>query len=263
MTTTSSARRIEVTGVSKSYNVPGHAPTRVLDLVDLSISEGEFVSIIGPSGCGKSTLFNIVAGLDTPDTGEITLAGQDAVGHREHFAYMPQKDLLLPWRRIVDNAALGLQVQGMTRRRARERAAELFPAFGLSGFERAWPHQLSGGMRQRVALLRTVLQHRDVLLLDEPFGALDSLTRTEMQMWLMDVWQRYRWTVVLITHDIREAVLLSDRVYALGPRPARVRSVHEIDLPRPRSPAVLGEQRAARLELELLNALGPQNASSS
>jgi ABC-type nitrate/sulfonate/bicarbonate transport system ATPase subunit len=252
---------IRVCGLTKSY--PDNDVVRlVLDGVELNIQAGEFVSIIGPSGCGKSTLFNVLAGLELPDSGGVLVNGAVATGQTKHFAYMPQKDLLLPWRRVIDNACLGLEVQGMSRKDARANAAELFPTFGLSGFERSWPWQLSGGMRQRVALLRTVLQRRNVLLLDEPFGALDSLTRLKMQNWLMEVWERYHWTVVLITHDIREAVLLSDRVYALTPRPARVHSEHIIDVPRPRSSDMFTEPIAAAAEVALLEALGADRSAA-
>ncbi|CAN5472296.1 ABC transporter ATP-binding protein [soil metagenome] len=247
--------KIRVQGVCKSFASPDRT-VDVLDGIDLTVRDGEFVSIIGPSGCGKSTLFNVLAGLELPDTGSVTVHGSEATGDTEHFAYMPQKDLLFPWLKVIDNAALGLRVQGQSRKAARAQAAELFPTFGLSGFEDVWPSQLSGGMRQRVALLRTVVQHRSVLLLDEPFGALDSLTRTEMQMWLTSVWEKYHWTVVLITHDIREAVFLSDRVYALTARPGRVASEHVIDLPRPRTPDMFADPRAAAVEVELLSALG-------
>jgi ABC-type nitrate/sulfonate/bicarbonate transport system ATPase subunit len=247
--------RVAAAGLRKAFP-DGSGVRPVLDGIDLSVRQGEFVSIIGPSGCGKSTLFNILAGLELPDSGTVSVDGLPATGQTEHFAYMPQKDSLLPWRRVLDNACLGLEVQGMPRRRARAAADELFPTFGLDGFQSSWPGQLSGGMRQRVALLRTVLQRREVLLLDEPFGALDSLTRTAMQTWLTGVWERYHWTVVLITHDIREAVFLSDRVYALSGRPARVLSEHVVDLPRPRRPELLADPRATAIEADLLAALG-------
>lgn len=214
---------------------------------------GEFVSVIGPSGCGKSTVFGLLAGLDVPDSGSASVGSEPAVAG--HCAYMPQKDLLFPWRTVLDNTILGLQVQGVPTNEARRRAADLFPAFGLAGFEDARPFQLSGGMRQRAALLRTVVSNRDLVLLDEPFGALDSLTRTEMQTWLQSVWQRYRWTVLMITHDVREAVHLSDRVIVLSARPATV--VHEVrvDLPRPRDPAGLTAPEFVALERELLEVL--------
>jgi ABC-type nitrate/sulfonate/bicarbonate transport system ATPase subunit len=255
------ADKIRVAGVHHSFPT-GQGRISVLDGVDLTVADGEFVSIIGPSGCGKSTLFNILAGLEVPDSGSVLFHGADATGRTEHFAYMPQKDLLLPWRRVIDNASLGLEVQGLSRKQARAKAGELFATFGLAGFERSWPSELSGGMRQRVALLRTVVQRRSVLLLDEPFGALDSLTRTEMQMWLTSVWERYHWTVILITHDIREAVFLSDRVYALTARPSRVGSEHVVDLPRPRTLEMYADPRAAAVEVELLSALGADRAGA-
>jgi ABC-type nitrate/sulfonate/bicarbonate transport system ATPase subunit len=222
--------RLTVDAVAKGY--PG---LPVLDGIAFDVAPGQFVSVIGPSGCGKSTLFDVIAGLERPDAGRVLVDGRDATGEVEHVAYMPQRDLLFPWRSVLDNTALGLEVAGVRRRAARARAQALFAPFGLAGFENARPDELSGGMRQRAALLRTVVQDRPLMLLDEPFGALDSLTRADMQAWLADVWARYGWTVLLVTHDIREAVYLSDRVVVLGPRPAIVRAQVEIDLPRPRS----------------------------
>lgn len=232
---------VELRGVHKAF--PG---TPVLDGIDLSVTSGEFVSVVGPSGCGKSTLFSLLAGLDTPDSGTVRTG---------RCAYMPQKDLLFPWRTVLENTTLGLEVQGMPRAQARARARELFPVFGLDGVEDARPSALSGGMRQRAALLRTVVQGRDVLLLDEPFGALDSLTRTAMQDWLEGVWRRYRWTVLMITHDVREAIRLSDRVVVLSPRPARITAELTVDLPRPRGVRTLTTPEFAAHERELLDAL--------
>jgi ABC-type nitrate/sulfonate/bicarbonate transport system ATPase subunit len=239
---------VTISGVHRSFD-----GNHVLDGIEFDLSPGEFVSVIGPSGSGKSTLFGLVAGLDTPDEGSITVGGRPAAPGRA--ALMPQKDLLFPWRTVLDNCALALEVQGASRREARERARMLFPAFGLTGFEDARPSALSGGMRQRAALARTVVQQRELLLLDEPFGALDSLTRTDMQLWLQEVWQRHRWTVLMITHDVREAVLLSDRVLVLSPRPARI--LHEVlvPLPRPRSLELLTDPEFVSLERELVSVL--------
>lgn len=232
---------VELSAVTKSFG-----SRQVLDGIDLAVRPGEFVSVIGPSGCGKSTVFGIVAGLDSPDSGSVSAPT---------CAHMPQKDLLFPWRSVLDNTTLGLEVQRIPKPQARARAAELFPRFGLAGFEDARPHQLSGGMRQRAALLRTVVQDRSVLLLDEPFGALDSLTRTEMQTWLQDVWQQYRWTVLMITHDVREAVFLSDRVIVLSARPATVRREVVVDLPRPRELPIVTSPDFAAIERELIEVL--------
>jgi ABC-type nitrate/sulfonate/bicarbonate transport system ATPase subunit len=242
--------RLILDGLVKAY---GGLP--VLDGVSLAVAPGEFVAVVGPSGCGKSTLFDVVAGLEPPDTGRVLVDGVDATGRTDAFAYMPQQDLLFPWRSVLDNTTLGLEVAGVRRRAARERARPLFAEFGLDGFEGARPDELSGGMRQRAALLRTVVQERPVLLLDEPFGALDALTRTEMQLWLSRMHTRFAWTVVLVTHDVREAVLLADRVVVLAPRPTSVRRVVGVDLPRPRDLSVLTDPRFAAAEAELLGAL--------
>jgi ABC-type nitrate/sulfonate/bicarbonate transport system ATPase subunit len=200
-------------------------------------------------------MFNILAGLESPDAGEVRVNGAVATGDRKHFAYMPQKDLLFAWRRVIDNAILGLEIQGMRKKEARARVAPLLQTFGLAGFDRSYPFELSGGMRQRVALLRTIVQGRQVVLLDEPFGALDYLTRTELQLWLASMWEQFRWTVVLVTHDVPEALLLSDRIYVLGSRPARVRCVLNVDLPRPRDLECLSTPRFAQLEEALLSSL--------
>jgi ABC-type nitrate/sulfonate/bicarbonate transport system ATPase subunit len=240
---------LEAKGLTHEYARAGQPPLQVLDGLDLRVREGEIAAVIGPSGSGKSTLLNILADLDKPTSGEVHVGGGRGV------AYMPQRDLLFPWRTIEDNAILGLEVAGVKKRAAREQVAPLFEEFGLSGFEYAYPAQLSGGMRQRAALLRTVAMDRPVLLLDEPFGALDSLTRTQMQLWLAETWQRHGWTIVLVTHDIREAVFLADSVHVLGPRPARVTRRFEIDLPRPRNAGTFALPEFALHERELLDAL--------
>src|SRR5690606_28153027 len=246
---------IVVEGLRKRFIGRDRRPIPVLDGIDLSARTGEFVSVIGPSGSGKSTLLNILAGLDTADAGRVELDGRLLEPGRHAVAYMPQRDTLLPWRSVLDNVALPLQIQGVGRAAARERARELLPAFGLDGFERAHPFTLSGGMRQRAALARTIIQDRSTLLLDEPFGALDSLTRSEMQEFLLSVWARYERTVLFVTHDIREATYLSDRVLVLSGRPARVVRTLDIDLPRPRTIELTTTPEFARLEALLLQAL--------
>jgi NitT/TauT family transport system ATP-binding protein len=246
--------RLAVRGLKKSFLVDDRE-RRVIEDVSFVAEPGTFVSVIGPSGCGKSTMFNIIAGLEPPSAGDVLVDGRSALGETQHVAYMPQKDLLFPWRRILDNTVLGLEVQGVNRRDARVRALPLFPVFGLDGYEQAYPFELSGGMRQRAALLRTVVQGRPVLLLDEPFGALDSLTRTEMQAWLEGVWEQYQWTVVLVTHDIREAVFLSDRVIVLTARPCSVKLSVEVPLPRPRNLSMVTSPEFVELEARLLTSL--------
>ena len=193
--------------------------------VDLAVGEGEIVAIVGPSGCGKSTLLELVAGLQESDAGAVEAPAG---------AYMPQKDLLLPWRDALGNAALALEAGGVRRAEARRRAAPLFARFGLAGFERTPPYELSGGMRQRVAFLRTLLAGRPLLLLDEPFASLDSLTRAEMQSWLADALESEPRTTLLVTHDVEEALYLADRVAVMSPRPGRIVAELEVPLSRPR-----------------------------
>jgi ABC-type nitrate/sulfonate/bicarbonate transport system ATPase subunit len=247
--------RIELEGVSKSF-ASREGRLEVLDAISLSVQPGEFISILGPSGCGKSTIFSLLTGIEPADSGTLLADGEPIGAGEQRFAWMPQDDVLFPWRTVLGNVALGAEVgAGLSRSEARARALELLPTFGLEEFADSRPFQLSGGMRQRAALARTVAQGHDVLLLDEPFGALDALTRTDLQLWLEQIWERERWTVVLITHDVREAVLLSDRVYVLGPRPATVRLELEIPLPRPRTLETLADPRVATLEHELLTAL--------
>ncbi len=215
---TSGAIRIE--GVAKAFGA-----VAAIEDVTLAAAPGETVAVVGPSGCGKTTLLELVCGLQAADRGEVRAPGA---------ALMPQRDLLLPWATALDNAALPLRLAGGPRERARDRARPLLDAFGLAGFERAHPHQLSGGMRQRVAFLRTLLAGKPVLCLDEPFAALDALTRQDMQAWLADALGREPRTVLLVTHDVEEALVLADRVVVLTPRPARVRATLEVALVRPR-----------------------------
>jgi len=249
-----SAHHLVVSGIDKRFVEDGRT-VEVLRDIAIEARAGEFVSVIGPSGCGKSTLFNIIAGLEDADAGEVRVDGALANGHVEAFAYMPQQDLLFPWRRILDNTTLGLEIAGVPREEARRRAGALFPRFGLEGFERAYPHTLSGGMRQRAALLRTVVQGRPILLLDEPLGALDALTRMEMQEWLARMSTEFGWTVLLVTHDVREAVLLSDRVVVLTPRPASVAATVEVPLPRPRRLDDFSAPAFVAIEAEVMQAL--------
>ena len=228
---------VALSGVTRRYGARGRggAETTALEGIDLSVAPGEVLGVVGPSGCGKSTLLELVAGLQEPDEGSVAVEGQTgARARRERCGYMPQRDLLLPWRDAAGNAALALEARGMGRREARRRALPLLRRFDLGQFERALPHELSGGMRQRVAFVRTLLAGRPVLLLDEPFAALDALTRSSMQEWLAEALAAEPRTVVAVTHDVEEALYLADRVAVLTPRPGRVAAVVDVDLPRPR-----------------------------
>jgi ABC-type nitrate/sulfonate/bicarbonate transport system ATPase subunit len=246
---------LQVEHVSKRFAQPGGGWLPVLADLSLAAAPGAFVSLIGPSGGGKSTLFSLIAGLDRPDAGRIWLAGRDVTGQTGLVGYMPQRDLLLPWRTLLDNAILALEVQGVARPAARARARAQLDRFGLAGFEAVYPAALSGGMRQRVALLRTALAGRPLWLLDEPFGALDALTRASMQEWLLGIWAELGVTILFITHDIDEALFLSDLVYVLTPRPARVDLAVPVPLPRPRAYEVVTSPAFVALKARLLAAL--------
>jgi ABC-type nitrate/sulfonate/bicarbonate transport system ATPase subunit len=233
-TATVKEARLHVAGVSCSYRGAEGSRIDAVDNVDISLRPNEFVSIIGPSGCGKSTLFNAIAGLLLPDKGHILLDGEDIVGRPGNVAYMMQRDLLLAWRTVLQNVTLGPELAGKPIREARRQAMHLLKRFNLEGFEDAYPATLSGGMRQRAALLRTILCERSVILLDEPFGALDALTRASLHEWLLGIQREFQRTMILITHDPEEAVYLSDRVYVSTTRPMRIAGVVEIELPRDR-----------------------------
>ncbi|TRZ36601.1 ABC transporter ATP-binding protein [Niallia circulans] len=221
----------------------------------LQIEAGSFVSIIGPSGCGKSTLFNIIAGLIKPSTGEVLLDGKDIIGRNGYVGYMLQKDLLLPWRTIMHNVILGLEIKGISKKEAISQAAPLLERYGLGGFENHYPDELSGGMRQRAALLRTLLYDQDIILLDEPFGALDAQTRLLMQEWLLQIWVDFKKTILFITHDIDEAIFLSDDIYILTPRPGTIKEKVTVPLARPRNAQTLLSPEFIELKEHVLKQL--------
>jgi len=225
--------KLQIQNLYKSFSQSG-LPLKVLDGINLKVDFREFVAILGPSGCGKTTLLNIIAGLVVADAGEIRLDGMRAQSCQGHIAYMQQKDLLLPWRTVLQNAVLGLEVWGVPKREAHQRARVLLERFGLAGFEKAYPNQLSGGMRQRVALVRTLLLEKPLWLLDEPFGALDAMTRTHLHRYLLSAWQEAQASVLFVSHDIEEVLVLADRVVVLTARPAQVKAVLAVELPRPR-----------------------------
>ena len=222
-------KQLEVRGVSKSFD-----GKEVLQDISISLHEGELVCLLGISGGGKTTLFNIISGLLLPDEGQVLLDGEDITGKPGRISYMLQKDLLLPYRTIEDNVALPLILKGINKKEARAQASSLFSEFGLEGTQKQYPAQLSGGMRQRAALLRTYLFSQDVALLDEPFSALDTLTKSGIHRWYLDVMERIKLSTFFITHDIDEAILLSDRIYLLTGQPGRIADEIVIKEPKPR-----------------------------
>lgn len=220
---------LEAKNISKSFG-----DHKVLEDITLSVADGELVSILGVSGVGKTTLFNILSGLSQPDSGEVILKEENITGKPGRISYMLQKDLLLPYRTVLDNVALPLIIQGMSKKDAREKAAPYFKEFGLEGTEKKYPAKLSGGMRQRAALLRTYMASSGVALLDEPFSALDTITKSAMHEWYLDVMREIQLTTLFITHDMDEAIKLSDRICVLGGKPAHIVAEIKITEPRPR-----------------------------
>ena len=247
--------RIELREISKTFRGSGKNIPALED-VSLSVMPGEFVTIIGASGSGKSTLFNLCVGLQQPDHGDILIDGKARRDRTGLLGYMPQRDLLLPWRSVLDNALIPLEIKGVPREEARQRAMELLPPFGLEHFGDEYPAALSGGMRQRAALLRTWLMGRSTLLLDEPFGALDALTRKEMQSWLLGMWHEFNWTVMFVTHDVEEAIYLADRVIVLTARPGKIKAQIGVNLPRPRHQVMVAKPQFGKLVQVLLTELG-------
>lgn len=220
---------LTVSNVTLSYE-----EHNVIEDISIELHNNELVCLLGASGGGKTTLFNVISGLYTPDTGKVMLDGRDITGMPGHISYMLQKDLLLPYRTIEDNVALPLLIKGEKKKAAREKVGPYFSAFGLAGTQKKYPHQLSGGMRQRAALLRTYMFSGDVALLDEPFSALDTLTKSEMHKWYLDVMEQIQLSTLFITHDIEEAILLSDRIYLLTGVPGKITGEIRIKEPKPR-----------------------------
>lgn len=235
---------IALNGIEKSFDA-----LKVLDDISLTVTPGEIVALLGTSGCGKSTLLNIIAGLLQPDQGEITVNGTRS--DRDGIAYMFQEDRLLPWRNIRANVVFGLEAQNIDRATRRAKADALLAHVGLSDFAKSWPHQLSGGMRSRVALARSLVVEPRILLMDEPFSKLDPQTRSQMHDELLRLQKIHDTTILFVTHDVEEAVVLADRIVLMSPRPGRIRSIRTVDLPRPRIPTdpVVNEQiRQLRIE---------------
>lgn len=207
---------IKVKNVSRSFE-----KNLILKDISINLKKGEFVSILGPSGCGKSTLFNIITGIIKEDSGEVSVKGD--------LGYMQQKDLLLPWKTVMENVVLPLDIRGSNKRESRERAVKYIEIVGLKGYEKKYPYELSGGMRQRASFLRTFLSSEEIMLLDEPFGALDSITRGKMQRWILDMKQELKRSILFVTHDIEEAILLSDRIYVLSSKPGMIKKEINVD----------------------------------
>lgn len=232
----------------------------VLDRLTFSIQEGEFVSVLGPSGCGKSTLLRLLAGLRPPTAGEVLFRGRKVQGPLPDTGIVFQKANLMPWRTVLENIVLPLQIDGFPPAQAQQRARDLIALVGLRGFEGSLPRDLSGGMAQRVAIARALVHDASLLLLDEPFGSLDALTREQMGVELLRIWQAHRITAVLVTHSISEAVLLSDRVLVMTPRPARIQLDLQVELPRPRDPEMRYTQDFGHMARELRAAIGAQSS---
>jgi NitT/TauT family transport system ATP-binding protein len=246
---------IEGRHLSKVYGT-ATGPLVALDDVSFDVAPGEFVSLVGQSGCGKSTLLNLLGGLDERSEGSLSLAGDDLDRPRADIGMMFQTSVLFPWRTVRQNVLLPGEVLGLDKQEQARRCQDLLALVGLEGFEDRYPRELSGGMRQRVALARLLAHDPTVLLMDEPFGALDEFTRETMNLELLRVWASTGKTVVFVTHNIGEAVFLADRVFVMTPRPGRLAGVIEVDLPRPRTTAMMREQRYADLVFEIRRLLG-------
>lgn len=242
--------KLEVKGITQQYK-----NELILKDISFTISKNEFVSIIGPSGCGKSTLFNIIAGLRLPLEGEVLLDGQQVTGVTGKVGYMHQKDLLLPWRNVLQNVIMPLELKGVKKQEAKAKAKELLPLFGLDGHEKKYPSQLSGGMRQRASLMRAYMLSKEIMLLDEPFGGLDAMTKANMQDYLLHVLVKMKRTILFITHDIDEAIFLSDRIIVLGKDPAQIVEIEEINLPEPRQRDVVLTEQFLTVKKRLLELL--------
>lgn len=247
---------LDALGIRHIYQ-GGQGSLLALDGIDLSVSDGEFVAIVGPSGCGKSTLLRILGGLLAPSDGSVHLHGEPLLAPRRQVGYVFQKVNLMPWRSVLHNVTLPLEVSGMPRSRAEQEAQELLALVGLEEFGRVFPRQLSGGMAQRVAIARALIGQPEVLLLDEPFGSLDALSREQMNLELLRIWQTHRVTAVMVTHDLQEAIFLADRVLVMSPRPGRIGSEVSVGLPRPRTLEVMYTEFFGALSRQVREAIGP------
>jgi NitT/TauT family transport system ATP-binding protein len=242
---------LSVEGVSKEYHVRGKK-VLALDSIDLAVAQGEFVTVVGPSGCGKSTLLNLIVGLLRSSSGRILFRGDPINGICTKIGYVTQKDNLLPWRTLIENVEIALEIRGIENSARRQRAEELIGQVGLSGFEDHYPHELSGGMRQRANIIRTLIYDPELILMDEPFGPLDAQTRVVLQDQLLKLWLASRKTIVFITHDLVEAITLADRVVLMTSRPGRIKSIENVTIPRPRNVFQIHERPEFRSAYERL-----------
>ncbi|WP_209977123.1 ABC transporter ATP-binding protein [Paenibacillus eucommiae] len=242
--------KLELRNIKHSFESK-NKKVEVFSNLSLQVGAGEFVSIVGPSGSGKTTLFQIIGGLIRPASGEIWLEGEEISGKKGLISYMPQQPALFPWRSIESNVVLAQEITGTSRSQALEEAREWLGRVGLSGYEKEYPHVLSGGMQQRVSFLRALLSPRELMCLDEPFGSLDSLTRQEMQAWLLSIWEKNKRSVLFVTHSIEEALYLSDRIYVLSDKPTTVLKELTIPFPRPRLESVMLELAFQQLRQEI------------
>lgn len=243
-------KKVEVNNITKSFG-----QLHTLDNISLTLEENQFATILGPSGSGKSTLFNIIAGLWIPDKGRVLIEGEDYTGKTGRVSYMHQKDLLLPWKNILENVCVPLILKGCLKKDAEKKALKYFQLFGLDGFEKSYPNQLSGGMKQRASLLRAYLFSNDIMLLDEPFGGLDAITKRRMQHWLLEVFKNLNASILFITHDIDEAIFLSDIIYVFSERPASIKAVFEVNIDRPRDNNTFTSIEFNQMKKEILNLL--------
>ena len=247
---------IELRNLTKSYRTLQEEDLLALQDVSFEVGKSEFVSVVGASGCGKTTLLKIIAGLIPHSSGEVLIGGSSVKGPRKDIGFVFQQPVLLPWRTVLENTLLPIEVMGLPREEYGKRAQDILDRVGLSGFSDKYPFELSGGMQQRVAITRALVYDPDVLLLDEPFGALDAMTRESLNLELLRIWSDHRKTVLFVTHSISEAIFLSDRVVALTPRPGRLADVVEVDLPRPRRLEVVQTEAFGMLAKRIRSLLG-------
>jgi NitT/TauT family transport system ATP-binding protein len=251
-----SGSRVDVIGVNKTYQRQAARPLPALENVSFAVEPGEFISVVGASGCGKSTLLRIIGGLSTATSGQVQLNGTDVNGPRRDIGFVFQAPELLPWRDVLQNAMIGSEVLGLDRETSKRRALELIKLVGLEGFERSRPMELSGGMQQRNAIVRALLHQPNLLLMDEPFGALDALTLEQMGVELVRIWETSQPSVIFVTHSVTEALYLSDRVVVMSTRPGRVQTIIDVGLPRPRDISMLSDPEIGRKATHIRSLLG-------